>query len=454
MKRVSVAEVKALFREYGADAWLELVRRHGKTFRLQQFVLTCDTRLVEPLMLNRAHTRRRSISYRRIQRVTPGSEGLLFLDGPRWEVQHRAVLPAFARRNLEHSADIIHATTLKWAYACRGDADLVDAITRLGASIVLQTGYGFDPADALAREYANELIDYKEETMQRDPRCRLDVLGLDAEKVLALPWLGALFVSLHRRVARMRRLVPRLLEQRARCPVRAPNWLDGLAAAQLPLTELTDALNHLYGAYNTVDMVTAAALYELSRHPEWRERVRSELTAVLDARPYPTMDDVPRLPLLWGAIKEALRLYPVSTGIFRQTGAPLELDGERIPTGTQVIILPYALHRHPDYWDEPQAFIPDRWSRSTPAHTPFAYIPFLIGPRKCIGQPQAELELLIRVSTIVRAVDVDVDAESAALTPFLLPRFVTDLPFRVTRLNASHAPQQPARVQMYNCSSR
>jgi cytochrome P450 len=222
-----------------------------------------------------------------------------------------------------------------------------------------------------------------------------------------------------------------VLEERARCPVRAPNWIDGLAAEQLPLTELTNALTHLYGAYNTVDFMIAAALYELSRHSDWRERIRSELRAVLGPRPYPTMDDIPRLPLLWGAIKETLRLYPVTMGVYRQIGGPLALDGEQIRTGTQVVILPYALHRHPDYWEQPEVFNPERWARSP---VPFAYIPFLIGPRKCMGQPLAELELLIRVSTILRAVDVDVDVDSAQVTPFLLPRFATDLPFRVRRL--------------------
>ena len=56
MKRVSVGEIQALFREYGADAWLELVLRHGKTFRVQHLVVTCDTRLVEQLMLDPVHT--------------------------------------------------------------------------------------------------------------------------------------------------------------------------------------------------------------------------------------------------------------------------------------------------------------------------------------------------------------------------------------------------------------
>ncbi|HET6318394.1 MAG TPA: cytochrome P450, partial [Chloroflexota bacterium] len=159
----------------------------------------------------------------------------------------------------------------------------------------------------------------------------------------------------------------------------------------------------------------------------------------LGKRAVPTLDDIPRLPLLWGAIKEALRLYPVAMGIFRQTGAPLEVEGERLPAGTQVVILPYALHRSPEYWDQPNVFAPDRWSRREPPHAPFAYIPFLVGPRKCMGQPLAELELLLVIATIVRVFDVLVLPQSAALTPFLIPRFATDLPFALRRVH------QPAR---------
>jgi cytochrome P450 len=195
------------------------------------------------------------------------------------------------------------------------------------------------------------------------------------------------------------------------------------------LPELTDALNHLYGAYNAVDFVITAALYELSRKPEWRERVRSELTEVLGARSYPILDDIPRLPLLWGVVRETLRLYPVAMGIFRESGSPLQAEGETLPTGAQVVILPYALHRHPDYWDQSNTFNPERWTRST---VPFAYIPFLIGPRKCMGQPMAELEMLVRISTIVRNFNLEVDVDSAPLTPFLVPRFATDLPFRLS----------------------
>jgi cytochrome P450 len=239
----------------------------------------------------------------------------------------------------------------------------------------------------------------------------------------------------------MRGLVPKLLAQRAGCPASSPNWLDGLAAEQLSMHELTDGLNHLYGAYNAVDFAVTAALFELSRHAHWRDRLRVELESVLGGRRFPTMDDVPRLPLLWGAIREVLRLYPVAGGIFRQTGAPLEFDSEHVESGTQVVILPYALHRHPEYWERPDSFDPERWTRTARPSPPFAYLPFLTGPRKCMGQPLAELVLLVVLSTLIRDFDVDVLKAEAPLTPYLVPRFATDLPFAVRRVDQSaHQP--------------
>lgn len=201
MKRVSVGEVKALFEECGTEAWLELAMRYGKTFRVQDVVVTCDTRLVEPLMLDSAHTQRRSISHRWLQRLTPGSDGLVFLDGPRFEVQRRAVAPTLTREHLARNASVIHAETLSWTRSCQGGDDLETAMIRLGASIVLKTGYGLDPSQPLAREYAEALIGYKQQALPRDGRRRLDVLGFRADLVLRLPWLCATFVSLHRRVA-------------------------------------------------------------------------------------------------------------------------------------------------------------------------------------------------------------------------------------------------------------
>jgi cytochrome P450 len=444
MRPVGVREVHALFRERGEAAWLDMALRYGKTFRYQGVVITCDTRLVEPLLRDRPHTERRSIAHRYVQRVTPGSDGLLFLEGERWETQHRAVAPTFTRAHVQQFAGFIHTSTVGWAESwvkAGQGADLQLAINQLGLTLVLRAGYGLDPADPLARAFGQHLLGYKLRTMRADPRGRLDVFGHLPTKLLDLPWLARTGIDLHRRVAGLRRLAPHLVEH-ARCPVASPGWIGGLAAQHLPPFELTDALNHLYGAYNAVDFVIAAAVYELSRHSDWRARMRAELDDVLVDRPFPTMNDVGHLPVSWSVIREVLRCYPVAMCIFRQTGAPLAIDGVSIPTGSQVGMLPYALHHHPDYWASPEVFDPGRWLGSDRPHSPFAYIPFLVGPRKCLGQPLAELELLVVLSALVRSFDVDITRpDPVGLTPFLIPRFAADLPFVVQRVDQrAHQP--------------
>jgi cytochrome P450 len=205
-----------------------------------------------------------------------------------------------------------------------------------------------------------------------------------------------------------------------------------------------------------VDYVTTAALYELSRHPQWRQRLRAELQQALAPDAVPTPADRPRLPLTWAVIEETLRLYPVAMGIFRQTGteirtgtgAPLAVDagdggavdGEALPAGTQVVILPYALHRHPDFWEDPHTFDPERWRRPPVPRVPHTYIPFLRGPRRCLGRHLAEMQLLVVVSTLVRHFQLDVLDPEAQTTPFLIPRYAADLPFRIRPL-----PEETAR---------
>src|SRR5688500_8277240 len=135
----------------------------------------------------------------------------------------------------------------------------------------------------------------------------------------------------------------------------------------------------MYGAWNAVDYTITAALFELSRHPEWRERVRCELDRVLGERELPEREDLPHLVELGWVMREVLRLYPVAMCIFRRTGAPVELDGDLLPVGQEVGILTYALHRHPDFWEEPDRFDPTRWERSPEPPVPFSYVPFLEG---------------------------------------------------------------------------
>jgi cytochrome P450 len=452
MERVAGSELRALLEQSGERAWLEIVLRHGKTFRLGSLVVTADPRLVQALLLDPANAARRSLPHRLISRLTPGSRGLLFLDGEPWRRHLQAVQAAFERRHVAGHAALVHQTTMRHAraWAAAGPdgiaPDLAGAVTDLGRDIVLPAGYGLDPADALGAELGRELVAYKQFTMRPQPRYRIDQLGLGARKLLDLGPALQTVASLRQRVRRLRRLVYGIAAARRGCPHPQPNWLDGLLASGMPLDEVTDEVNHLYGAYNAVDYVTTAALYELSRHPHWRHRLRAELQQALPPDAYPVPADRPRLPLTWGVLEETLRLYPVAMGIFRQTGtrtapgALLVVDGETLAPGTQVVVLPYALHRHPDYWADPHTFDPGRWHRPPMPRVPHTYIPFLRGPRRCIGRHLAEMQLLVVVSTLVRHFQLDVLDPAAQTTPFLIPRFAGALPFRIRPLQEETAP--------------
>jgi cytochrome P450 len=231
------------------------------------------------------------------------------------------------------------------------------------------------------------------------------------------------------RAAAVGRAVRALVANGASTPHRC-GWLTQLAGAGLSEGELAREINHLYGAFNAVDYVVTSALCELARDPRLTGALRGELLAALGDREPPARDDLPRLPWTHAFMLEILRRYPVSMGIVRRTGEPIELGGERLASGTQVLVLLHALHHHPDFWDEPEALKPERWIGSASPRVAFSYVPFLDGSRKCIGRSMAEIHLLVVLGAIIRRADLQVFREPI-VPPFMIPRFSAPIPFAV-----------------------
>ena len=163
---------------------------------------------------------------------------------------------------------------------------------------------------------------------------------------------------------------------------------------------------------------TAAAVcwvwYLLSQHPKVEAKLHQELDRVLDGRA-PSREDLPNLPYLSQVLNETLRLYPPVWGFSRETTQTEKLSGYTVPAGSTLNIVPYVMHRHPDFWDEPEKFDPERFAPEREAgRHPFAYIPFGAGPRQCIGKHTALLEAQLVVAGIAQhftlrlAPDVDI----------------------------------------------
>jgi cytochrome P450 len=98
-----------------------------------------------------------------------------------------------------------------------------------------------------------------------------------------------------------------------------------------------------------------------------------------------------------------MRVLPPVYTLFRQPNVDVRLSGYRVPADSLLMVPQWVLHRHPDYWDDPETFDPDRWTpeRVRERH-PYAYFPFGAGPRSCIGRQFSLVEAKIIMSMVLR----------------------------------------------------
>src|SRR6185295_11816547 len=135
--------------------------------------------------------------------------------------------------------------------------------------------------------------------------------------------------------------------------------------------------------------------------PDWYERITAEADRELDG-PLDSLAD--RLVETRAVIDEAMRLYPPIVGISRTAGRRDELAGETIARGTMVVVSPWVLHRHRLLWDDPDVFDPGRFLESSSKKIErYAYLPFGVGPRMCIGAAFALQEATIVLAMILRS---------------------------------------------------
>jgi cytochrome P450 len=217
----------------------------------------------------------------------------------------------------------------------------------------------------------------------------------------------------------------------------------------LSTAEVQDNLTALLLAGHDSSAVTLTyAWYELSRHPEVRESLADEVEAVVGDG-LPGADDFEDLGRTRHVVRETLRLYPPAWAVNREATEAVTLGGYEIPSGAQVMMPQWVVHRDSRWWDDPETFDPSRWGsevrrtsnasgeRSEPRATDrpeYAYFPFSGGPRHCIGMRFARLELVLALATMVSRVDLDVSvAEPLTFTPSLSLRPETDIEATVRR---------------------
>ena len=140
--------------------------------------------------------------------------------------------------------------------------------------------------------------------------------------------------------------------------------------------------------------------YLLSQHPKVQERLVIEIDHFLGSAS-PTLDVLPKLTFARQVIDETMRLYPAGWLMTRKAIRDDRLDEYFVPAKTEIYVPPYFIHRHPDLWSNPDHFDPDRFAPDlAQGRHPMSMLPFSAGPRNCIGEPLARMEMQIHLIMI------------------------------------------------------
>jgi len=171
--------------------------------------------------------------------------------------------------------------------------------------------------------------------------------------------------------------------------------------SQMSDAQLRDEVMTLFLAgHETTALVLSWSWYLLATHPQAEQKFHAELDEVLGGRT-PDVSDLPNLKYTEMIVKEAMRLYPPAYAIGREAIEDTEIGGYRVPRGTQLFAFQWVTHRDPRYFERPNEFEPERWASDSIQRLPkYAYFPFGGGPRQCIGNYFAMMEVVLLMATI------------------------------------------------------
>jgi cytochrome P450 len=198
---------------------------------------------------------------------------------------------------------------------------------------------------------------------------------------------------------------------------------------------LSESMQLLVAGHETSSNALSWTLYLLSKHPECVTRIRNELDNVIGNREL-TYSDLPKLEFTTQVIEESLRLYPPFWMVDRVALADDRVMDISIPKRTTVVVYIYGVHHTSKYWQDPERFVPLRFSKENKKqHTAFTYLPFGGGPKNCIGGNYAMLQMLIILSILLRTYDCElVPNQTIEPRPMIILRPRNGIKMNFTRI--------------------
>jgi cytochrome P450 len=382
----------------------------GDTFRfylggIKEAIVTTNPAVIQHVLKTNAENYQKSeIQVKRMGHFL--GKGLLTTHGEAWRTQRRLIQKGFDRKQLDALSSIMQDSLAESLrdfdrQVHAGPVDIYPHLMKMTFAMVARSLFG-----ARLKDEDIDLVSHTICTVQ-------EFIVRQTIQPYLNPWFavsGELRRHEEMRVRADSVLMEYIKQRRNQAP--GNDLLQNLMDARYSDGEgmsdelvLSESMQLLVAGHETSSNGLSWLLYLLSSHPECLERVRQEFDSVLGDAPL-SHADVPKFEFTTQVIQEGLRLYPPFWMIDREAVADDRAGEIEIPRGSTVIVYVYGAHHAPRYWERPESFEPERFIKANEKlRTPFTYLPFGGGPRVCIGNQYAMLQILMILSDLLRKYD-------------------------------------------------
>ncbi len=328
-------------------------------------------------------------------------DGLLLSEGDTWLRQRRLVQPAFHRQRVAGYGEVMTA------FAERHVADWQDgAVVEVHAEMMALT------QAIVAKTLFDADVSGDAHEAGQAAKVLAEDFGARLRGFRLIPYWAPTPGNLRawRAVRRLDALVHRIIAARRASDEDRGDLLSMLVSAQdaddgtrMTARQVRDEVMTIFMAgHETTAVALSWTWYLLARHPDAEARLADELREVLGGRP-PSVADLPRLKYADMVVTESMRLYPPAYGLGRQAVKATEIAGHPIAPSDILIAPTWVVHRDRRWFEDPEAFRPERWAGDLARRLPrFAYFPFGGGPRQCIGNSFAQMEAVLLLAAIAQ----------------------------------------------------
>ncbi len=383
------------FLDFAGKLW----REHGDLFQVRigprTLLFAIHPDAVEHVNVSHRQNYDKRKSYDTVRKHLTGN-GLVTSTGDLWRRQRKLMAPFYTPKGVQAYTELMLRDGERLVERWQGlagsgiEVEIAEEMTSITASIILK---------AMFSSEATESIDQMKDAVET----MISFATAQGGGISLPAWLPT---AQRRKYEAARDLVHSLIrtiiaERRA---TDEAQWPDDLLTRLMrardeesgePMSESLlrdESITVFFAGHETTARTMTFTWYALAANPQASERLHEELDRVLGGRT-PTADDLRQLPYTLQVIKEVLRLYPAAPFYARDAVGADQIGGYDVAPGTAVMLSPYYTHRHPHFWENPEQFDPDRWTREQEAarHN-YAYHPFAAGPRICIGNNFSLLE--------------------------------------------------------------